>query len=102
MSKSFETRVVPLTETQGRRSEPFYDKVERCHISKHVSMENDKYMVTYYYSQALIAGIINFGHLFIGPISIPILQLIFGKYLLEAMLLDFSKKYFQGDFIHWL
>lgn len=64
--------------------------------------ENDQYLVTYYYSQAFHALIINIGHLFFGPFILPLLFLIYGRPLMHSMLFQWRLIYFLGDFTNWL
>ena len=66
------------------------------------SKENDKYFVTYYYSQAIAGTVINLVHLFFGPLSIPILQWFYGRNLMHAMVFDINLSYLNGDFTSWL
>lgn len=66
-----------------------------------VNKENDKYSVSYYFSQAIIGLIINMTHLIFGPISILPLRMIFGKFLMHGMLFDLNILYFVGDFTSW-
>jgi hypothetical protein len=68
---------------------------------KRISMENDKYMVTFYYSHAIVALIINITHLFFGPFIIPGFNLVFGKNLMHALIFRFDYKYLKGDFTNW-
>ena len=70
--------------------------------NRKVSKENDKYSVTYYYSQAITGMIINLVHLFFGPLSIPFLQMTYGGNLMHAMVFDFNLIYVLGDFTNWL
>ena len=60
--------------------------------------ENDLYQVKFHYSQAIIALIINIGHLFFGPFIIPVFNLIFGKNLMHSMVFEFRWLYILGDF----
>ena len=45
---------------------------------------------------------INMTHFFLGPLSIPILKVIFGSNLVHGMALSINSFYFRGDLISWL
>ena len=80
-----------------------YTYMDRSPLTfRRVSKENDKYFVTYYYSQAISGLIINLVHLFLGPLSIPILTWFYGKNLMHAMVFDINIIYILGDFTSWL
>ena len=67
-----------------------------------LNIENDKYLVNYYFIQAVTGAIINFTHLLFGPLSLIPLRFIYGKYLLHAMAFDLNLFYLSGDFTNWL
>lgn len=95
-----ESDLAPITNDNEKDLKSIGIKIERS-ITVGKKIENDRYEVTYYFSQGAIALIINLSHLIIGPIIVPVLSAIFGKYLLRAMVFDWSKLYLKGDFLKW-
>ena len=77
-------------------------KVKKILSLKALESENDQYFVEYYFSQATAGIVINLFHLFFGPLILIPLRMIYGKFLLNAMVFNLSKLYFLGDFTNWL
>ncbi|CAG9320793.1 unnamed protein product [Blepharisma stoltei] len=59
--------------------------------------EYDTYQIEFRLSQAIKANIIHFTHLFLGPFSLPILYLLFGRYLMRNMMFKLHIMYFTGE-----
>ena len=86
-----------------RHSSDQHPLIENIAMSlRKISKENDKYFVTFYYSQAITGTIINLVHQFFGLLSIPILQWFYGSNLMHALIFEIDSHYFCGDFTSWL
>ena len=98
---------IEMTPASEQASIENHHRNSRVIMSQHLtplfmSMENDKYSVNYYFTQAIAGTIINFTHLFFGPLSLIPLRFIYGKNLLHAMVFDLNLLYILGDFTSWL